>query len=107
MPKTKTTFTIEKRLRISDLGNQMLANMWRVNKSSSEAEFIRDAITFFIQEKHPNYFEKWSSWDVPEINDFKHHDARENGLTDNERENLSQSEKLYEKYFKIRQNENK
>ena len=104
MPKTKTTFTIEKRLRISDLGNQMLANMWRVNKSSSEAEFIRDAITFFIQEKHPNHFEKWKTWDVPEINDFQHHDAREDGLTDKERDKLTENQKLYEKYFYSRNN---
>lgn len=70
MPKTKTIFKFYKAFRISDLCNQMLSNMWRVNKSSSEAEFIRDAITFFIQEKHPNCFEKWKTWDIPEINDF-------------------------------------
>lgn len=107
MPKTKTIFSILKKYRISDKGNQMLAQMWRKNNSSSEAEFIRDAIAFFIQEKHPKYYAAWSKMDIPEINEFKHHDARENGLTDSERESLSESERLYEKHFTARRNEKK
>lgn len=107
MPKTQTIFSILKKYRISDKGNQMLAQMWRKNNSSSEAEFIRDAIAFFIQEKHPKYYAAWNKMDVPELNEFKHHDARENGLTDSERDTLSESERLYEKYFTVRRNEKK
>ena len=88
MPKTVTTYNIRKIFSLSDKCNQMLAQMWRKNNSKSEAEFIRDAITFFIQEKHPKYFAAWNKIGVPEINEFKQHDSRENGLTYDEAEEL-------------------
>lgn len=102
MPKTQTIFSIYKAFRMSDKGNQMLAQMWRKNNSSSEAEFIRDAIAFFIQEKHPKWYAAWNKIDIPELNEFKQHDARENGLTYDEAENLDKFRKELTKYLDSR-----
>ena len=48
MPKTKTTYSKYKAVRLSDKGNQMLSDLWRINESDSEAQFIRDAIVFYM-----------------------------------------------------------
>lgn len=99
MPKTKTIFSTFKSFLISDMGSQMVAQMWRKNNSASQSEFIRDAITFFIQEKHPKYFAAWNKIGVPEINEFKQHDARENGLTYDEAEELDKFGKELRKHL--------
>lgn len=77
MPKTKTTYKFKKNYMISDLGNQMLANIWRVNKSSSEAEFIRYTIVYFMKNEMKDVFNDFKNMGVPEINDFL---KKQNGL---------------------------
>ena len=71
MPKTKTIYSKQKNLLFSDLGNQMLSSLWRLDQSDSEASFIRDAIVFYMNNAmSPKVSEYWSKQDVPEINDF-------------------------------------
>lgn len=77
MPKTKTTYKFKKNYMISDLGNQMLANIWRVNKLSSEAEFIRYTIVYFMKNEMKDVFNDFKNMGVPEINDFL---KKQNGL---------------------------
>ena len=71
MPKTKTVYSKYKAVRLSDKGNQMLSNLWRLSESDSEASFIRDAIVFYMNNAmNPKIAEFWNKQDVPEINDF-------------------------------------
>jgi len=77
MPKTTTIYKFYKAFRMSDLGNQMLSNMWRVNKSSSEAEFIRYTIVYFMKNEMKDVFNDFKNMSVPEINDFL---KKQNGL---------------------------
>lgn len=71
MPKTKSLYTKGKSFMISDKGNQMLSNLWRLSESDSEASFIRDAIVFYMNNAmNPKIAEFWNKQDVPEINDF-------------------------------------
>ena len=99
MPKTVTTYNIRKIFSLSDKLNQMFAQMWRINNSKSEAEFIRDAIVFFIREKHPAYYKAWNKIGVPEIYEFKHHNARLDGLTYDEAEELDKYGKELRKHL--------
>ena len=71
MPKTKTTYSKYKAVRLSDKGNQMLANLWRLDQSDSEAQFIRDAIVFYMKETMPKEVVTfWENENVPEIADY-------------------------------------
>lgn len=71
MPKTKTVYSKRKQLVISDKGNQMLANLWRLDQSDSEAQFIRDAIVFYMKETMPKEIVTfWENENVPEIADY-------------------------------------
>ena len=71
MPKTKTVYSKQKNLLFSDKGNQMLASLWRLDQSDSEAQFIRDAIVFYLKQAMPKEVVSfWENENVPEINDF-------------------------------------
>ena len=71
MPKIKTTYGKYKAVRLSDKGNQMLASLWRFDESDSEAQFIRDAIVFYMKETMPKKLVSyWENENVPEIADY-------------------------------------
>ena len=71
MPKIKTTYSKYKAVRLSDKGNQMLANLWRLDQSDSEAQYIRDAIVFYMKETMPKEVVTfWENENVPEIADY-------------------------------------
>ena len=71
MPKTKTVYSKQKNLLFSDKGNQMLASLWRFDESDSEAQFIRDAIVFYMKETMPKEVVSfWENENVPEIADY-------------------------------------
>ena len=72
MPKTKTTYSKYKAVRLSDKGNQMLASLWRLDQSDSEAQYIRDAIVFYMKETMPKELVSyWENENVPEIADYE------------------------------------
>jgi len=71
MPKTKTTYSKYKAVRLSEKGNQMLSDLWRINESDSEAQFIRDAIVFYmIQGMERIKVSKYIDLNIQEVNDF-------------------------------------
>ncbi len=71
MPKIKTTYSKYKAVRLSEKGNQMLASLWRFDESDSEAQFIRDAIVFYMKETMPKELVSyWENENVPEIADY-------------------------------------
>ena len=71
MPKTKTTYDKMMIVKISDIGNQMIENLWRLSESDSKSSFIRDAVVFYMNNAmNPKIAEYWNKQDVPEINDF-------------------------------------
>lgn len=71
MPKTKTIYNKRKQLVISEKGNQMLASLWRLDQSNSEAQFIRDAIVFYmIQGMERIKVNNYIDLNIQEVNDF-------------------------------------
>lgn len=71
MPKIKTVYSKQKNLLFSEKGNQMLASLWRFDESDSEAQFIRDAIVFYMKETMPKELVSyWENENVPEIADY-------------------------------------
>lgn len=71
MPKTKTVYSKQKNLLFSDKGNQMLSDLWRINESDSEAQFIRDAIVFYMIEGMERIkVSKYIDLNIQEVNDF-------------------------------------
>ncbi len=94
MPKTKSLYTKGKSFLISDKGNQMLANLWRLSESDSEASFIRDSIVFYMNSAmNPKIAEFWNKQDVPELNDF----GKSNKYIE-----VQEAKKKIDKYFKNR-----
>jgi hypothetical protein len=71
MPKTKTLYSKQKKFLLSDKGNQMLSDLWRINESDSEAQFIRDAIVFYmIRNMEKIKVSKYIDRNIQEVNDF-------------------------------------
>ena len=71
MPKTKTIYNKRKQLVISEKGNQMLGELWRLDQSDSEAQFIRDAIVFYmIQGMERIKVNNYIDLNIQEVNDF-------------------------------------
>jgi len=71
MPKTKTTYSKYKAVRLSEKGNQMLGELRRLDQSDSEAQFIRDAIVFYmIQGMERIKVNNYIDLNIQEVNDF-------------------------------------
>jgi len=71
MPKTKTIYSKQKNLLFSEKGNQMLGELWRLDQSNSEAQFIRDAIVFYmIQGMERIKVNNYINLNIQEVNDF-------------------------------------
>ena len=71
MPKIKTTYSKYKAVRLSEKGNQMLGELRRLDQSDSEAQFIRDAIVFYmIQGMERIKVNNYIDLNIQEVNDF-------------------------------------
>ena len=70
MPKTKTIFSVEKKLRMSDKGNQMLSELTEIYGCKSEAEFIRNCIAEQVFKLDENKRKKYIDSGVHEVVEF-------------------------------------
>ena len=100
MPKTNTNYQNRLQLRISDKF-LMLINNSRRSKGArkgfgtvpNQAEFIRGAIYYWVRKNAPEMLEL--NGEIPEVIEHKK-------FKDEEIHQLSESQKLYEKYFRNR-----